>query len=260
MTDALGPIGIFDSGIGGLTIASAVRKYLPNHSIVYFGDTAHLPYGDKSVVSIQGYIRDITTFLAGQKCSHLVVACNSASSVLTHDLIPKYFTSVINVIDPVVNHLCDNTELKKIGVIGTRRTIKSNTYKNCIHHKRPDIEVVELETPLLAPMIEEGFIRHSITSAVINEYLEQLGDIDALVLGCTHYPLIRQQIADFYGPHVRLYDAPDLIASQLKNTVLPNSSKMGDDHFYVSDHTKSFEDTAHLFFGETIELKEKRLQ
>lgn len=254
------PIGIFDSGIGGLTVASAIRKHLPNKTLIYFGDTVHLPYGDKSANSIKGYIKDITSFLAEQNCGHLIVACNSASSVLTKELIAPGFNSILNVIDPVVDEVCKSKTILKVGVIGTKRTINSHIYKKRILTKRPELEVIELATPLLAPMIEEGFIKNSIALAVIHEYLEQLKDIDALILGCTHYPLIKQQISDFYENKVLLFDAPDLIAIQLIELTSKEESSYENDHFYVSDFTKSFEDTAKLFFGQSIHLEEKRLR
>ncbi len=260
MTELHGPIGIFDSGIGGLTVASSIQRSLPNHTIIYFGDTVHLPYGDKSVSSIQGYIKRITAFLADQHCSHLVVACNSASSVLADEFVVGNFARVINVIDPVVNHLCQIDGIKKVGVIGTKRTIRSHIYRDHIHALRPELEVAELETPLLAPMIEEGFIKNEIASTVIHEYLEKLKDVDALILGCTHYPLIKGQIAEFYGDKVLLLDAPELIALELKQITRPAEIKKRPDHFYVSDYTTSFEETAKLFFGQSITLEEKRLK
>lgn len=259
MAAGYSPIGIFDSGIGGLTVASAIKQHLPNQTILYFGDTVHLPYGDKSASSIKGYIRNITRFLADEQCAHLVVACNSASSVLTRDLVAPGFKSVLNVIDPVVEHVC-GLDFQRIGVIGTKRTINSHIYRKRIHALRPDMEVVELATPLLAPMIEEGFIRNSIATAVIHEYLEQLTNVQALILGCTHYPLIRPQIAQFYGSDVALFDAPELIAQQLRSIIPTTEPRERNDHFYVSDFTASFEETARMFFGQAIRLEEKRLE
>ena len=253
------PIGVFDSGIGGLTIASAIKRKLPQASIIYFGDTAHLPYGDKSATLIKGYIRNISNFLFEQDCGHLVVACNSASSVLTNDLLPAGYQSVLNVIDPVVNRVVMETGIQTVGVIGTRRTINSHVYRNRIKKQSESLLVKELATPLLAPMIEDGFVRNSISRSVIHEYLKRLGPVDALILGCTHYPLIRTEIQDYIGNDVLLLDAPDLIADQLvkENDISPNQS--GTDHFYVSDFTESFEQKAQSFFGASIHLEQRSI-
>lgn len=250
-------IGIFDSGIGGLTIASAVKKQHPNRQIVYFGDTLHLPYGDKSSKSIQSYIKAITAFLYEQGCADIVVACNSASSVL--DGVPLHNPEIhlTNVIDPVVETITNADSIQRVGVIGTKRTIDSDVYSSRIRSKRPDIEVHSLATPLLAPMIEEGFIHGDIAEKVIHEYLGELPEIDALILGCTHYPLIRTEIDAFYGGKVKLFDAPDLVANTLKlHDELPPGKE---DHFYVSDLTPAFEKTAKLFFGERVKLEKSNL-
>ncbi|MBI1307145.1 MAG: glutamate racemase [Bacteroidetes bacterium] len=261
MTGDTRPIGVFDSGIGGLTVASAIRKRLPGQPIIYFGDTVHLPYGDKSVHSIRGYIKEISSFLLGQNCSRLVVACNSASSVLQKDTVVPGFTEVLNVIDPVAACVASDLHIKKVGVIGTRRTIQSHIYKKRLLKLREDLEVVELATPLLAPMIEEGFIKNSIAETVIHTYLDQLGKIDALILGCTHYPLIKPQIESYYQGSVLLFDAPELIAENLAGVseLSHQTVSIGTNHFYVSDYTQSFEETAKLFFGEIIHLEEKLL-
>lgn len=250
-------IGIFDSGIGGLTIASAVKKQHPNRQIVYFGDTLHLPYGDKSSKSIQSYIKAIMAFLYEQGCADIVVACNSASSVLDGVSLQNPEIHLTNVIDPVVETITNADSIQRVGVIGTKRTIDSDVYSSRIKSKRPDIEVHSLATPLLAPMIEEGFIHGDIAEKVIHEYLGELPEIDALILGCTHYPLIRTEIDAFYDGKVKLFDAPDLVASalELHDEVPPGK----EDHFYVSDLTPAFEKTAKLFFGERVKLEKSNL-
>ena len=248
----------FDSGIGGLTVASAIKKHLPNHKLIYFGDTLHLPYGDKSSENIQNYIKAISAFLFEHECQHLVVACNSASSVLPLVASLPSFGSVTNVIDPVVECVIQDKSLKRIGVIGTKRTIQSQVYQRQLIQGNPSLEVFELATPLLAPMIEEGFIHDSIAEKVIHEYLSELPDIDALILGCTHYPLIRREIDTYFGGKVKLFDAPNVVANTLKKLVETKQEGGSQDHFYVSDYTSSFEKTAQLFFGESIKL-EKRI-
>ncbi len=253
-----GAVGVFDSGIGGLTVASAIKKHLPNHKLIYFGDTLHLPYGDKSSENIQNYIKAISAFLFEHKCQHLVVACNSASSVLPMVSGLPSFRSITNVIDPVVEFVINDTSLKRIGVIGTKRTINSHVYQQQLNDANPSLEVFEHATPLLAPMIEEGFIHDSIAEKVIHEYLSELPEIDALILGCTHYPLIRKEIDAYFEGKVKLFDAPDVVANSLTKLVESPKDDEPQDHFYVSDLTKSFEKTAQLFFGESIQL-EKRI-
>ncbi len=254
-----GAIGVFDSGIGGLTVASAIKKHLPNQQIIYFGDTLHLPYGDKSSGKIKEYIKAISAFLFDNKCEHLVVACNSASSVLLSLKNLPPFSSITNVIEPVVGQVIANPDIKNVGIIGTKRTINSHMYKHQIEAVRADITVHELATPLLAPMIEEGFVHDSIAEQVIHEYLSELPEIDAMILGCTHYPLIKKEIDSFYNGQVKLFDAPDVVANTLKKLVHVNEAQPISDHFYVSDYTASFEKTARLFFGEAIRLEKSDL-
>jgi glutamate racemase len=254
-----GAIGVFDSGIGGLTVASAIKKHLPEHQIIYFGDTLHLPYGDKSSGNIKQYIKAISAFLYEKRCDHLVVACNSASSVLPGLQELPSFKSVINVIDPVVKQVVTTSHIRKVGVIGTKRTINSKVYSTKIKAVASNVEVFELSTPLLAPMIEEGFVHDAIAEHVIHEYLSELPDIDALILGCTHYPLIKKEINDYYKGKVKLFDAPDEVANTLKKIVEPQALDSSKDYFYVSDFTSSFEKTAQLFLGGEIHLEKSDL-
>lgn len=254
-----GKIGVFDSGIGGLTVAASIKKHLPNQQIIYFGDTLHLPYGDKSPGTIKSYIKAISAFLFAQECEHLVVACNSASSVLNAITDLPSFASITNVIDPVVHQVAIDHGIKKVGIIGTKRTVNSHVYRNQLKNLRPDIEVYELPTPLLAPMIEEGFVHDTIAEQVIHEYLSELPEIDALVLGCTHYPLIKREIDTFYKASVQLFDAPDVVANRLLNLMGNDQEVDVSDRFFVSDYTTSFEKTAQLFFGEQIQLEKSNL-
>ncbi|MBO6516498.1 MAG: glutamate racemase [Bacteroidia bacterium] len=251
-------IGVFDSGIGGLTVASAIKQHHPNQQIIYFGDTAHLPYGEKSADHIKRYIKAISAFLFSNGCDQLVVACNSASSVLDDMEALPNFSSITNVIDPVINAIQKHRTIKRVGVIGTKRTIDSGVYVERLKARRPDLEVHTLATPLLAPMIEEGFIRNDIAKHTIHEYLSELPEVDALILGCTHYPLIKNEINAFFGGDVQLFDAPELVAQSL-HVNQANNSKDGVDVFYVSDHTSSFEETAHRFFGSSLRLRKSDL-
>ncbi len=261
----MGPIGVFDSGVGGLTVAKGIKDLLPDEQVLYFGDTAHLPYGDKSRDSIVGYLINIFKFMHEMNCKLVVIACNSASSVydLDKSIIPVYNMPVIDVISPVVRKTVDEFRSGTIGVIGTRRTIESAIYKLSISDLNPGLIVKELATPLLAPMIEDGFIHNKIAKAVIDDYLSQLGKVDSLILGCTHYPLIRQEIEAYYDHKTPLIDAPKIIAAEVKKYINTNNlrqkSDPGPDQFYVSDFTKTFEETAKQFFGSEIRLNELKL-
>lgn len=257
------PIGIFDSGIGGLTVAHAVTTLLPNENIIYFGDTAHLPYGDKSSSAIQAYSIKICNVLLQQKCKVILIACNSASAA-AYELVREYVGSkakIINVIDPVVEYLASTYSEKTIGLIGTKQTVNSNIYRKKIDATDKGITLKSLATPLLAPMIEEGFFNNNISESIIQEYLRhtELEGIEALILGCTHYPLIKTQIENYYQGKVSVLDTSEIVANSLKNYLSNNdilcSMNAHIKHFYVSDYTASFETSTKIFFGEQIHLE-----
>ena len=212
------PIGIFDSGIGGLTVAHALKEQMPNESIIYFGDTKHLPYGEKSEESIVNFSTKISKFLVNQNCKAIVIACNSASSV-AFDVVKKEAKniSVFNVIDPVIKEVVKVCADYDIGVIGTKATIKSNVYEHKIIKLCNSSKVSSLATPLLAPMIEEGFINEDISHTVIANYLsnKKLANIDHLILACTHYPLIHQEIKDYYNGKVTVIDSANIVAKYI---------------------------------------------
>jgi glutamate racemase len=257
------PIGIFDSGIGGLTVAAAIHRILPEEQLIYFGDTAHLPYGDKSPEAIRSYSLNIGRFLLNQGCKMIIIACNTASShafdALASEIGAK--VPVINVIDPVVETIVKANKYHHVGVIGTKSTIQSGLYASKISKMNPEIKVSSLATPLLAPMIEEGFFDNNISHTVIHSYLSspRLKHIDSLVLACTHYPLIKAEINDYYQGKVDIINTADIVASyvrqQLETLELLNNSHPKNHRFYVSDYTKSFERSTKLFFGEKISLK-----
>jgi glutamate racemase len=255
------PIGIFDSGVGGLTVAHAIKQILPGESLVYFGDTAHLPYGDKSAESIRYYSQRITEFLLDHNSKVVLVACNSASAS-AFDSLKKEFqekTILIDVIDPVVNYL-GTRSFSRIGVIGTKRTISSGTYENKIKENLPSASVVSLATPLLVPMIEEGFIFDDISNAIIRSYLsnELLAGIQALILGCTHYPIIKNQISKIFNFNVEVIDSARIVSMILRDTLekknLLNTSGVVNDRFFISDYTDYFEKIARMFFEGEINL------
>lgn len=260
------PIGIFDSGIGGLTIANAIKKALPNESIIYFGDTQHLPYGEKSKKAIENFSKKITRFLLQKKCKAIIIACNSASSV-AYESVKKMAgeTPVFNVIHPVIAEVGRQCLEYHIGVIGTKATIQSNIYNKEIKAMCSTAKVSSLATPLLAPMIEEGFINEGISQTIITKYLsnKQLANIDHLILACTHYPLIYEEIQNYYKDKVTVIDSAKIvskyIAKQLEKDNLLNNNTETKHHFYVSNYTKAFEQSAKFFFAENIRLEEADL-
>ena len=259
------PIGIFDSGIGGLTVAHAISKVLPNEKIIYFGDIQHLPYGNKSSTKILNYCEKIVDFLIQKKCKAIVIACNSASAI-AYKLLKKKIAKeclLFNVIDPVVNQVINNVNIKNIGVIGTLATIKTDIYKNSIEEKRLDTNVKSLATPLLASLIEEND-NQLYKNGIIESYLshENLKNIDTLILGCTHYPMIQSKISAYYNNKIILLNALKYIGhevhNKLKNKNLLNSHNDSPPkhNFYVSDYTENFQIKTKLFFPTEIILKE----
>lgn len=262
------PIGIFDSGIGGLTVARAIKEKLPHEKLIYFGDTAHLPYGDKSPDSIKYYSIRIAQFLLDNHCKMIVIACNTASA-LAYEAVKDFVGKralVVNVIDPVVQKISKEKNLKSIGVIATKGTIKSGIHASKIKKANSNQEVHGIATPLLVPMIEEGFFNNNISRSIIHAYLSRpkIKNIDALILGCTHFPLIKPEIEEFYKNKIPLIDASNEVAEQvahllMKNHLLNNSKKIPVHRFYVSDFTDAFEKSTRFFFSEAIRLHEARI-
>ena len=261
-------IGIFDSGIGGLTVAHAVTKALPHESIVYFGDTAHLPYGDKSAAAIQAYSVKICDVLLQRQCKLILIACNSASAA-AYELVKEYVGSkarVMNVIDPVVAYVGQHFAGQTVGLIGTKQTVFSKVYDRKIKALRRKITLKSLATPLLAPMIEEGFFDNTISHSVIETYLNDshLRGIEALILGCTHYPLVKNEIAHFYKDNVQVIDSSEIVADAVKHQLETDKLLSADDskparHFLVSDFTQSFEASTKIFFGKKLHLEQYKL-
>lgn len=265
------PIGIFDSGIGGLTVARAITKLLPNEQLIYFGDTAHMPYGEKSAEAIKNYSIKIADFLKTKNCKMIVIACNTASAAGFKAVVKSTGMKdlIVNVIDPAAAYVVKNHYREKIGVIATKRTINSNVYAKRIASLDPIADVVQLATPLLAPMIEEGFYNNKISQTIINSYLSKskLNKIDALILGCTHYPLVKNEIQKFYGKSVEVIDTSEIVAQYVKAVLekhhllnLTKPSKMilakKAKQFFVSDFTQSFEESSKIFFNEKVKLKQ----
>jgi len=258
------PIGIFDSGIGGLTVANAIKKHLPNEEIIYFGDTAHLPYGDKAPYSIKHYSTEIAKFLIEKNCKLIVIACNTASSIAVKDVqkVTKGKAILVNVIDPVVETVHKQSQPgNHVGIIGTKGTIKSGVYRKKLRALNEKLNVSSMATPLLAPMIEEGFINDKISQTVLESYLtdKKLHAIDAIILACTHYPLIKDEINAFYKERVNVVDSADIVGRYVKEQLGKNdllNDKIAPNHqFFVSDYTSSFEKSTRYFFPEKITLE-----
>jgi glutamate racemase len=256
------PIGIFDSGIGGLTVAKAIRSLMPFESLLYFGDTKHLPYGEKSPQSIKEFSKNIALFLKEKQCKMIVIACNTASSI-AYDIVKRECPNIeiVNVIDPVVNRITESKNDSTIGIIGTKGTINSQVYSQKIRSINKNIKVKSLATPLLAAMIEEGFFNDKISQAIVHNYLKDpvLADIKQLILACTHYPLIQDLISDFYIQEVDIIDSASQVALHIKEVLNEKkllSQKSPKQRFFISDYTLSFEKSAKLFFGEDILLEE----
>src|SRR5690606_23182810 len=223
---------------------------------------AHLPYGDKSEAAIQVYSIKIADILLKKGCKVIVIACNSASSA-SYELLKEYVrtdTHVINVIDPMVERVAREFKGGNIGLIGTKRTVHSSVYARKIRELAPDITLHSLATPLLAPMIEEGFFNNQISHEIIAQYLSDptLKDIEALILACTHYPLIKNEISQYYGGNMPILDSSEVVAIALQNYLrgehLLNTPHITEDRFLVSDFTESFQSSARMFFHESVKL------
>jgi glutamate racemase len=264
-TGAARPIGIFDSGIGGLTVARAVAQRLPHERLVYFGDTAHLPYGEKSTAAIQAYAVKICDVLLRQHCKLILIACNSASAA-AYELVREYVGSkavVVGMIDPVVQHVGQHYAGRPVGLIGTKQTVGSNIYRKKIDQLDLGVDLHALATPLLVPMIEEGFFNGRVSEEIIRAYLDHpaLQDIDALLLACTHFPLIKPQMEAHYQGRVAVLDPSDVVAATVadalatRQLLAPLAEGAPAHHFYVSDFTRSFEESTRIFFGQEVQLE-----
>ncbi len=254
-------IGVFDSGIGGLTVARAISQLLPKEKMVYFGDTQHLPYGEKSPESIRSWSVEIVKFLLQKDVKMIVIACNSISSYAFHDIraqLPDDIT-LIDVIRPAVDYIVEKN-YKSVGIIGTRATIQSKIHSRQIYARAPHIAIHPLATPLLVPMIEEGYFDNKLSHEIIDNYLSYppFQKIDALLLACTHYPLIKDEIATYFTNQTEIIDnaevVAEIISDDLKRKNLLADNRSGNNEFYVSDYTYSFEQTARMFFGEEVTI------
>lgn len=253
------PIGVFDSGVGGLTVVAEVFKLLPGENIVYFGDVGRYPYGGRSKETIINFVRQDINFLLEHHVKFIIAACNSASAVALETVKKEYDIGFLGVIEPGAKAAVGCTQNKRIGIIGTRATIGSNSYANAIQEKDANIKVFSLACPLLVPLAEEGYIDKKATRLITADYLKTLidVDIDTLVLGCTHYPLLRNIIGETMGDKVRLIDSADATAHELAamlsvKDLARTSSEKATYKFYVSDVPDKFSKVAELFLGRSI--------
>jgi glutamate racemase len=212
------PIGVFDSGVGGLTVVRALEELLPHEKLVYVGDTARLPYGNKSAETVTRYSREITRFLAQRNVKVVVVACNTASAFALEALRAEATLPVLGVIDPGVQAALAATRSGRVGIIGTSGTIGSGAYQKLLLHHRPDLVITARATPLLVPLIEENWLDHEVTYCVLREYLRPMeeANIDTLVLACTHYPLLKPALAKLLGQERVLVDSAEACAVSVK--------------------------------------------
>lgn len=258
------PIGIFDSGLGGLTVVKAVWKMMPNESIIYFGDTARVPYGNKSPELIQSYSLQIADFLIRHNAKIIIVACNTATALALKILQDNLSIPVIGVVKPGVGAAIKVTKNNKIGVIGTISTIDSNVYKNELEKANSRIEVTSTACPLFVPLAEEGWLDSQATKMIAEKYLTEVkrADVDTLILGCTHYPLLTNIIQDVMTEKVHLVDSAHAMAVNAAEELIKNNLKAESEiksklKLFVSDLPARFETVAKRFLGEEIPNVEK---
>ena len=258
------PIGIFDSGIGGLTVVKQLMHMLPNEQLIYFGDTARIPYGTKSKRLIERYAMEDAYFLLQYDIKALVVACNTASSLAMDVLLQNLDIPVVGVVIPGAQAAVDLSRNNKIGVVGTMATINSNSYTSEIHKRSQDVTVLGQPCPLLVPLVEEGWLDDNVTVMTLKKYLSDMmrEKVDTLILGCTHYPLLENTIQKIVGNTVKLIDSGKETAKAVKQllidtNLLNQSGKIGLDKFYVSDIPMKFEEIGSRFLGKKLDNVER---
>jgi glutamate racemase len=252
-------IGVFDSGVGGLTVVKQIIKRLPGESIIYFGDTARIPYGTKSEEIVRRFALEDSFFLLDKDVKMIVVACNTASAIAIPMLQEILEVPVIGVIQPGALAAVTTSKTKRIGVIGTAATIRSNSYQKEINKFSPQSQVIQQACPLFVPMVEEGWTEDDITFMIVKRYLHLLkeNEVDSLILGCTHYPLLKTTIQKTMGPKVSLVDSGIETAGAVEKNlreknIFASSSSISEYHFYLSDMPYKFQEIAERFLERTI--------
>ncbi len=256
-------IGVFDSGVGGLTVVREIFKELPDYKIIYFGDTARTPYGPKSKETIIKYAREDAKFLLGHGAKIIVIACNTASAVAAEILRKELNVPVFEVIMPAVRAAVAATKRGKVGVIGTRATIASGVYESMIKKDNKNIQVESQACPLLVPLVEEAWFNQPETKKIVKKYLQPLKNkqIDTLILGCTHYPALKNIIKSRVGRKVKLVDSAEEVVHELKKFLAENAgvekslAKDGEHKFFVSDLTPQVPRIAEKLLGQTVKFE-----
>lgn len=253
-------IGVFDSGVGGLTVVSQIIKHLPKENIVYFGDTAHLPYGSKSQKIVTRFSLKIAHFLVKHQIKLLVAACNTVSALSLNLLKQQFSIPIVGVINPGTKAAVKVSKNKKIGIIGTDATIKSNAYKKALRKLDSNLKVYNLPCPLFVPLVEEGWANNKITYLVAHQYLKPLKNkyIDTLILGCTHYPLLKKVINKVMGEKVTLIDSASETAKEVKSLLSRKNNPVNKNNykpqyrFFVSDAPQKFKQMGEKFLKQKI--------
>jgi glutamate racemase len=253
------PIGVFDSGIGGLTVLQKIIEVLPRENTVYLGDTARAPYGTKSTETVLRYSFENTEFLIEKDVKLVVVACNTSTAVALDQLRDKLEVPIIGVIQPGVKRALNASKKKKVGVIGTEATIQSGAYTRALRAEDPGVEVYSRACPLFVPLAEEGWTDNAVVEMTVKAYLGSLrqSGIDTLILGCTHYPLLKKAIRKFMGSGVTLVDSAEevakIVGALLKKTSLARKTGKGTHSFFVTDTPDRFVKVGRRFLGEKVE-------
>ena len=259
------PIGVFDSGVGGLTVVKSILKALPNEKILYYGDTARVPYGNKSSETIKRFSAEIMDFLTGEGIKLAVVACNTASSLAIGSLKNSYDIPVIGVIEPGVEEALRSSRNRRIGVIGTRSTVKSAAYEKALKEKDPLSVVFSRDCPLFVPLVENRMAEDPVTEQMAERYLKDLkdNDIDTLILGCTHYPIL-MPVLSVVMKGVNLVDSPSAVVKELERELREKRMEAPEDasgglSCFVSDDIEGFKEAADIFLEKDVIVARKVL-
>jgi glutamate racemase len=255
------PIGIFDSGVGGLTVVNKVLKALPNEDIVYFGDTARVPYGTKSKQTVTRFSMEAVTFLARFKAKLIIIACNTASSLSLNTLENIFSIPILGVIEPGVREAVSKTKNRRVAAIGTNATISSNSYKKALKKADRRIIVFQQPCPLFVPLVENAWFKNDISADIARTYLSPVKakKTDTVILGCTHYPLLKPVIKKVMGKKVNLIDSAEAVASRAKEILkmegFNKNKKKGRLRLFVSDEPADFNKIARLFLKRNVQVK-----
>jgi glutamate racemase len=248
-------IGVFDSGIGGLTVLQAVTSLMPSENLMYLGDTARLPYGSKSGETVIKYAVELADFLVERGVKAIVVACNTMSAMALEVLRARYAVPILGVVEPGARAALRATRRGRVGVIGTESTIESGAYARSLRAVDPEVEIFARACPLFVPLAEEGWTSNEVARRAVAVYLASLkkSGIDTLILGCTHYPLLKRPIAEYLGPRVRLVDSAEETAAELRrmlrSTGLSRRRGRGSSSFFVTDSVERFMRVGERFYG-----------